>query len=89
MRPPQWATAGWALRTVFSSLTTQLLCSASGIGLEQIARAVRGHGVERRFGGQHADFIAVWLPLIRGTLTKPAEQPINAPPGNTSLGIAC
>ena len=24
----------------------------------------------------------------RGTLTNPAEQPISAPPGNTSLGIA-
>ena len=35
-----------------------------------------------------ADFIAVWVPLIRGTLTKPAEQPISAPPGNTSLGMA-
>jgi hypothetical protein len=29
------------------------------------------------------DFIAVWLPLIRGTLTKPAEQPISAPPGKS------
>ena len=27
------------------------------------------------------DFIALWDPLIRGTLTKPAEQPISAPPG--------
>ena len=36
-----------------------------------------------------ADFIAVWLPLIRGTFTKPAEQPISAPPGNASLGMAC
>ena len=35
------------------------------------------------------DFIAVWLPLIRGTLTKPAEQPISAPPGNASFGTDC
>ena len=35
------------------------------------------------------DFIAVWLPLIRGTLTKPAAQPISAPPGKASFGTAC
>jgi hypothetical protein len=34
------------------------------------------------------DFIAVWLPLIRGTFTKPAEQPISAPPGKASFGMA-
>jgi hypothetical protein len=26
-------------------------------------------------------FIAVWVPFTLGTLTKPAEQPIKAPPG--------
>ena len=31
-------------------------------------------------------FIALWLPLMRGTLTNPAEQPISAPPGNDNLG---
>jgi hypothetical protein len=35
-----------------------------------------------------ADFIAVCVPLIRGTFTKPAEQPISAPPGKISLGMA-
>jgi hypothetical protein len=35
------------------------------------------------------DFIAVCEPLILGTLRKPAEQPINAPPGNVNLGTAC
>jgi hypothetical protein len=33
--------------------------------------------------------IALWLPLMRGTLTKPAEQPISAPPGKVSLGTDC
>ena len=33
------------------------------------------------------DFIAVCVPLILGTLRKPAVSPISAPPGNTSLGI--
>ncbi|KQS85454.1 hypothetical protein ASG58_18670 [Rhizobium sp. Leaf383] len=32
------------------------------------------------------DSIALWLPLMRGTLTKPAEQPISAPPGKVSFG---
>mmetsp|Transcript_25610 Transcript_25610/g.65927 ORF Transcript_25610/g.65927 Transcript_25610/m.65927 type:complete len:243 (-) Transcript_25610:1255-1983(-) len=32
-------------------------------------------------------FIAVCVPLILGTLTKPAEQPISAPPGKLSLGM--
>ena len=35
------------------------------------------------------DFIAVWLPLIRGTLRKPAVHPISAPPGKVSLGTDC
>ena len=30
--------------------------------------------------------IALWLPLMRGTLTKPAEQPISAPPGKANFG---
>ena len=34
-------------------------------------------------------FIAVWLPLMRGTLTKPAEHPISAPPGKVSFGTDC
>jgi hypothetical protein len=34
-------------------------------------------------------FMALWLPLMRGTFTKPAEQPIKAPPGKNSLGIDC
>ena len=32
------------------------------------------------------DFIAVCVPLIRGTFRNPAEQPISAPPGKTSFG---
>jgi hypothetical protein len=31
------------------------------------------------------DFIALWLPLMRGTLTKPAQQPISAPPVSEAL----
>jgi hypothetical protein len=33
------------------------------------------------------DFMAVWVPLILGTLRKPAEHPISAPPGKTGFGI--
>ena len=35
------------------------------------------------------DFIAVWLPLILGTLRKPAAQPMIAAPGTVSFGIDC
>jgi hypothetical protein len=31
-------------------------------------------------------FSALWLPLMRGTFTKPALSPISAPPGKLSLG---
>ena len=31
-------------------------------------------------------FIALWLPLMRGRFTKPAAQPISAPPGKASFG---
>src|ERR1700732_3705190 len=34
-------------------------------------------------------FIALWLPLMRGKLTKPAAQPIKEPPGQDSFGQAC
>src|SRR5712691_8982050 len=33
--------------------------------------------------------IALWLPLMRGRLMNPAEQPISAPPGKVSLGTDC
>ena len=33
------------------------------------------------------DFIAVCVPLILGTLRKPAAQPTSAPPGKVSLGM--
>ena len=32
------------------------------------------------------DFIAVCVPLMRGTFRKPALSPISAPPGNASFG---
>ena len=35
------------------------------------------------------DFIAVCVPLIFGTLRKPAASPISAPPGKVSRGIDC
>ena len=35
------------------------------------------------------DSIALWLPLIRGTFTRPAVQPRSATPGATIFGIDC
>jgi hypothetical protein len=34
------------------------------------------------------DFMEVCVPLIFGTLRKPAQSPISAPPGKTSFGMA-
>ena len=34
-------------------------------------------------------FMALWLPLMRGRFTKPAAQPISAPPGKASCGTDC
>ena len=31
--------------------------------------------------------MALWLPFSRGTFTKPAEQPIRAPPGKIRVGM--
>ena len=36
----------------------------------------------------NALFMAVWVPLILGTLRKPGLQPIKQPPGNVSFGMA-
>lgn len=34
-------------------------------------------------------FMALWTPLIFGTLRNPELQPIKQPPGNVSLGMLC
>ena len=34
-------------------------------------------------------FMALWLPLMRGTFTKPAQSPISTPPGKDSFGTDC
>ena len=35
------------------------------------------------------DFIARWVPLIFGTLRKPASHPVNIPPGKVNFGKDC
>ena len=35
------------------------------------------------------DSTALWLPLMRGTLRKPAPQPASTPPGNAIRGTDC
>ncbi len=66
----------------------QLLRQAFSYLDELIVGAARKRSRRRRLvGGQHAGLAsALWLPLMRGTLTKPAEQPISAPPGKESFG---
>ena len=53
--------------------------------LRVLARAACG----RFRAASMPDSIALWLPLMRGTLTKPAAQPISAPPGKDSFGTDC
>lgn len=43
--------------------------------------------LESSSGRSIPDFMAVWDPFIFGTLRKPAEHPIIAPPGKTGYGI--
>ena len=38
------------------------------------------------FGAAMPDSMALWLPLMRGTLTNPAEQPSSARPGRVKFG---
>ena len=73
-------------------------CSSSAI---QLARTAASYSASSSFSRPAAIaaamasaasmplFIAVCVPLIRGTLTKPAEQPTSAPPGNASFGTDC
>ena len=54
---------------------------------ELVMRAARRERLARHARPRACpDSIALWLPLMRGTLTKPAAQPISAPPGNVSFG---
>jgi hypothetical protein len=84
--PPNLATSGWALRTR-PELVGDPASSERAIVFGK--RVFLATGGDRRGAASAASmplFIAVWVPLIRGTLTNPAAQPISAPPGNASFG---
>ena len=69
---------------------SQLCSKRSGIAVEQRARsAPLPSASNAASAASMPDFIAVWLPLILGTLRKPAVSPISAPPGKTSFGSDC
>ena len=59
------------------------------VGDQLVLRAAGGKRIGDGSAASMPDSMALWLPLMRGTLTKPAEQPISAPPGNVSFGTDC
>src|SRR5690606_38984319 len=81
--------SGLTLRTFFRSLPMSLprqACSyeASSSWLRPAAIASATCSA-----ASIPDSTALCEPLMRGTLTKPAEQPISAPPGKDSFGTDC
>ena len=53
-------------------------------------RAAGLQGAEKTCSAQSMpERIALWLPLMRGTFTKPAESPTRQPPGKASRGTDC
>ena len=83
------ATSGSALWTSFSSLAIQLSRTAASYSISASASRPAAMAAAMDSAASMPLFIAVWLPLMRGTLTKPAEQPISTPPGKVSFGIDC
>ena len=71
------------LRTRYSSSQIQLASIASRTRAPSLPRS----RANTASAATMPDFIAVWLPLIFGTLRNPALSPISAPPGKSSRGI--
>ncbi|MNE67722.1 hypothetical protein D3C80_1633440 [compost metagenome] len=83
---PNFDHSGLTLRTRFRSLpispsrhSASISATSSWARPAAIATAIFS-------AASMPDSTALWLPLMRGTLTKPAEQPISAPPGKVSFG---
>ena len=81
--------SGFTLRTFLSSFAMSSALTLCRIGVEHVARAAGLDGGEGGFRRHHAGQHGVVQPLMRGTFMKPAAQPISAPPGKASRGIAC
>ena len=87
--PPNFDTSGWAFLTFSSSAAIQLERTALSYSDSSVFSAPAPIAAATASAANMPLFIAVWVPLIRGTLTKPAAQPISAPPGKASLGTDC
>ena len=74
------------LRTLYSSSHTHDFLSASGYASTTGAGSSLPSAANTASAQTMPDFIAVWVPLILGTLRKPAVSPISAPPGKHQLG---
>src|SRR5690606_14335453 len=74
---PKRETNGWALRTVCSSSAIQLARSAASYSTSSSFSRPAAMAPAMASAANMPLFIAVCVPLIRGTLTKPAEQPPN------------
>ena len=87
--PLNWAASGSAFWTSLSSWAIQLERTDASYSSRLSASRPAAMAAAMASAASMPDFIAVWLPLMRGTLTKPAEQPASAPPGKASLGTDC
>jgi hypothetical protein len=80
------ATSGSAFWTSLQLLGDPAVAHGGSYSPSSSPRGSATDGVSGASAASIPLFIAVWLPLMRGTLTKPAEQPISAPPGKSSFG---
>ena len=76
---------GLTLRTLYRSSYTHDLRHASSRSASLSCARPAASAANADSAASMPVFIALWLPLMRGRLTKPAEQPISAPPGNAEL----
>ena len=78
---PNFDRKGLALRTARSSLWTQDLSKASLYAASSSPDRPAEMAACAASAAIMPLLIAAWLPLIRGTFTKPAESPRSTPPG--------
>src|SRR5437762_3511726 len=80
---------GFTLRTLYRSSKTHDLRNASGYEVSSSLARPSLSAANAASAASMPVFIALCEPLMRGRLTNPAAQPINAPPANDSLGTDC
>ncbi|MCY1301236.1 hypothetical protein D9M70_508340 [compost metagenome] len=83
---PNFDHSGLTLRTRFRSWPMALSRQPRSISIGSSFARPLAIAAASFSAARMPDSTALWLPLMRGTLTRPAEQPISAPPGNDSFG---